>query len=105
MGYQGDSENNYEVFRECVSRSMIERSNETKKPARATKRRKVKKREGNRQIDTEEATTTDKEQDPEELADFIDVLLLSYFPFYGGRSYNSYFEANIYVDFLSGLSS
>lgn len=74
MSFQGDGGNNYEVFRECVSGSIVERStNEAKKPARAARRKKAKKRAGTEEV------VTDKEQDPEELADFIDVLLPSFF--------------------------
>lgn len=92
MSYRDDSGNNYEIFRECVSGSIVERSEKAKKPAKATKRKKAKKRDGNKlAADTEEVT--EQGQDPEELADFIDVppSLPS-----RGRLY-SYLGANVYI--------
>ena len=56
--------NNYEVFRECLSNSIVEQSEE--KPAKTPKRKT--KRTAKDERPPQPART-----DPEELADFIDV--------------------------------
>ena len=71
MGFQGNSEGNYEVFRECVSGSIVE--NSEGKPARASKGRAQKAK---RHLKDENVPSVAERADPEELADFIDVYSL-----------------------------
>ncbi|KAL2002085.1 hypothetical protein VTN02DRAFT_683 [Thermoascus thermophilus] len=66
MGFQGNSEGNYEVFRECVSGSIVEKSEG--RPARAPKRRAQKAKRHQKDENVAERA------DPEELADFIDFI-------------------------------
>jgi len=60
------SNDNYTVFRECLSSAIVARSED--KP-RSTKRRKPK-RNGRKDVDV---VTVPTRADPEELAEFIDV--------------------------------
>lgn len=68
-----DGGNNYEIFRECVSGAIVQKSQGTRK------KRKLK---GKKRGDTTAKDSNDEgssfgleKQDPEELADFIDVCL------------------------------
>lgn len=63
------SNENYAVFRECLSNAIVARSEEKQKPAR---RKPKGKRTGRKDVIT--ATTSQQgEADPEELAEFVDV--------------------------------
>ncbi|CDM33297.1 hypothetical protein DTO013E5_9120 [Penicillium roqueforti] len=64
------SNENYAVFRECLSNAIVARSEEKQKPAR---RKPKGKRTGRKDVIT--ATTSQQgEADPEELAEFVDFL-------------------------------
>lgn len=67
-----DGGNNYEVFRECVSGAIVQKS-----PGGRKKRKlKAKKRGDTKDSKDEDVSFGIEKQDPEELADFIDVCLL-----------------------------
>lgn len=65
------SDDNYTVFRECLSSAIVARSEN--KPNKA-KRRQKPKRNGRKDVTTSlEIATVYTRADPEELAEFIDV--------------------------------
>lgn len=69
-----DSGNNYEVFRECVSGTIVQKSQAGRK------KRKLKgKKRGDPTVKDKDGDVSFglEKQDPEELADFIDVCLLA----------------------------
>lgn len=63
------SDENYTVFRECLSSAIVTRSEGKPK---ASKRRQNTKRNGRKAITSTE-TVAHERADPEELAEFIDV--------------------------------
>ncbi|KAL4896521.1 hypothetical protein BDV59DRAFT_198887 [Aspergillus ambiguus] len=77
------SETNYQVFRECLSSAIVERSN-PHRPSKSTKRRAQKSRRSTKTTDspppqpatnhTTDSTSLPSTVDPEEIADFIDFL-------------------------------
>ncbi|RDW93267.1 HNH endonuclease [Aspergillus mulundensis] len=80
-----DTESNYAVFRECVSSVIIARSKQHKpsKTKRKASRIKAAKRKGNAEsTDESSAPSTPapaEEENPEELADFIDFIATEIF--------------------------
>jgi hypothetical protein len=67
------SDENYTVFRECLSSAIVARSEDRPK---TVKRRQKLKRNGRKEATTSsEIATIYTRADPEELAEFIDVLL------------------------------
>lgn len=58
-----DNPNNYQVFRECLSAAIVEKSED--KPIKSSKRRRPKRAT---------SSSTPPRTDPEDLAEFIDVL-------------------------------
>ncbi|KAF4207226.1 hypothetical protein CNMCM8980_007691 [Aspergillus fumigatiaffinis] len=82
MASQGTSEgSNYEVFRECLSSAIVQRS-DNGRPNRASKRKAQKSKRGTKKLAPDAAGTDTMDPDPsslpsrvspEELAEFIDV--------------------------------
>jgi hypothetical protein len=76
----GDSAENYAVFRECISSIIVARSSQHK-PNKAPKRRSYKAKSARRKdnaesrdVSSDSISSAAEEENPEELADFIDVL-------------------------------
>lgn len=71
MSFQTDGSNNYDIFRECVSAAIVQKSQgERERPG------KRKKGTGKKRANASYVTTGNTErQDPEELAEFIDVCI------------------------------
>lgn len=63
------SNENYAVFRECLSNAIVARSEEKPKPTR----RKPKGKRTERKDVTTATTVSNGRADPEELAEFVDV--------------------------------
>lgn len=66
-----DETSNYETFRECVSKSILNRSIEKKSNHKARGKRKAKP--GQNAAKSQSSSSLSEENDPEELAEFIDV--------------------------------
>lgn len=72
---------NYEVFRECISSAVVEKSEQSKNTAlksirrRAQKARRSVKRDGLAVDNSSIAAPVDR-ADPEELAEFVDVRVM-----------------------------
>jgi hypothetical protein len=81
MSFQGDAGNNYEVFRECVSSAIVQKSEVATKTSSKKKKPKSKRRDdGSAKKDAISSEPQDEgieKPKPEELAEFIDVILLA----------------------------
>ncbi|KAL2855064.1 hypothetical protein BJX68DRAFT_264212 [Aspergillus pseudodeflectus] len=76
----GDSAENYAVFRECISSIIVGRSSQHK-PNKAPKRRSYKAKSARRKdnaesrdVSSDSISSAAEEENPEELADFIDFI-------------------------------
>lgn len=65
------SDDNYTIFRECFSSAIVARSEGQPK---TSKRRGKGRRNGRKGVTSLETVISHERADPEELADFIDVL-------------------------------
>lgn len=65
------SDDNYSVFRECLSSAIVARSEKPK----TGKRRSKAKRNGRKEVISEAASGLPDRVDPEELAEFVDVYI------------------------------
>lgn len=70
-----DNGNNYEVFRDCVSGAIVQKSQGARKKSGKRKPKGYKRRNeiSTKAIQSEEESSGVEKQDPEELAEFIDV--------------------------------
>jgi hypothetical protein len=68
------SDDNYTIFRECLSSAIVTRSEGQPK---TSKRRGKAKRNGRKDVTRAEVVIKHERADPEELAEFIDVLINS----------------------------
>jgi uncharacterized protein YaiL (DUF2058 family) len=77
MSFQGDGGNNYEIFRDCVSGAIVQKSES--KTTKVTKKKAQKARRDAKKVDVKQNTAdsvVEERSDPEELAEFIDVSFL-----------------------------
>ncbi|KAJ5084456.1 hypothetical protein NUU61_009035 [Penicillium alfredii] len=65
------SQENYPVFRECLSSAIVARSEHKPK---INRRKQKARRNGRKDVETETAVSAPERADPEELAEFIDFL-------------------------------
>ncbi|KAL2824609.1 hypothetical protein BDW59DRAFT_83750 [Aspergillus cavernicola] len=86
MASPDSTESNYAVFRECVSSVIIARSNQhkpSKRPKRRAYKSKNAKRKDNNNINAEPLESSNspaaEEENPEDLADFIDFIATEIF--------------------------
>lgn len=77
MSFQGHGGNNYEIFRECVSGAIVQKSQS--KPTKVAKKKAQRAKRGTKKSDGKQnmpISVVEERADPEELAEFIDVSFL-----------------------------
>jgi hypothetical protein len=77
MSFPRDGENNYEIFRECLSGAIVQKSES--KPTKVAKKKAQRAKRDAKKSDGKQSTpesVVEERADPEELAEFIDVSFL-----------------------------